>query len=134
MPSLIIYEYTIIRVVPRVERGEFLNAGIILSSQAQKFLKAKIDLDEKKLLSLDPSADIEMIRSMLETIPLICEGDKGSGSVALMSIRERFDWLTAPRSSSIQTSPVHTGRCESPEDALEHLMNTMVRMARVKAK
>lgn len=127
MPSLIIYEYTIIRVVPRVERGEFLNVGIIVSSQAHKFLKAKVELDEKKLLSIDPSADAAMIRSMLETIPLICQGDKGAGSVALMSIRERFDWLTAPRSSSLQTSPVHTGRCESPDDALEHLMNTMVR-------
>ena len=131
MPSLVIYEYTIIRVVPRVERGEFLNAGIIISSQAQKFLKAKIELDEKKLTALDPAADVSMIRSMLETIPLICAGRAEVGPVAQMSIRERFDWLTSPRSSSLQTSPVHTGRCVSADEALEDLMNKMVRQIKV---
>ncbi len=127
MASLVIYEYTIIRVVPRVERGEFLNAGIIISSQAQKFLKAKVELDEKKLAALDPTADVAMIRSMLETIPLICDGRAQAGPVAQMSLRERFDWLTSPRSSSLQTSPVHTGRCTSADEALEDLMNKMVR-------
>jgi len=121
------YDYAIIRVVPRVERGEFLNAGVILACQDTSFLDARIELDEARLLALDPNADIAMIVQHLAAIPAICAGGKRAGPLAVLSRRERFDWLTAPRSALIQTSPVHTGRCGDPIAALDALMRKMVR-------
>ena len=121
------YDYAIIRVVPRVERGEFLNAGVILACQDTSFLDARIELDEARLLALDPNADIAMIVQHLAAIPAICAGGKRAGPLAVLSRRERFDWLTAPRSALIQTSPVHTGRCGDPIAAHDALMRKMVR-------
>jgi len=120
--------------VPRVERGEFINAGVLLSCKSADYLKAGIELDEARLLALDPAADIDAIRATLATLPAICEGGAAAGALGRLSPRERFDWLVAPRSTSIQTSPVHTGRCESPELQLEHLMQTMVRSPRSSAR
>ncbi|MEP6873917.1 MAG: DUF3037 domain-containing protein [Burkholderiales bacterium] len=125
MPST--YDYAVIRVVPRVERGEFINAGVIVSCAATGYLQARIELDEAKLLALDPAADVTGIRAGLAAIPVICAGGPAAGALGSLSTRERFHWLVAPRSTSIQTSPVHTGRCESPELQLEHLMQQMVR-------
>ena len=127
MPTLSTYDYAIVRVVPRVERGEFINAGVIVSCAAIGYLQARIELDEAKLLALDPGADVAGIRSGLAAIPIICAGGKAAGALGTLSTRERFHWLVAPRSTSIQTSPVHTGRCTSPERQLEHLMQQMVR-------
>ena len=127
MPTLSTYDYAIVRVVPRVERGEFINAGVIVSCAAIGYLQARIELDEAKLLALDPSADVAGIRAGLAAIPIICAGGKAAGALGALSTRERFHWLVAPRSTSIQTSPVHTGRCTSPERQLEHLMQQMVR-------
>ena len=127
MPTLSTYDYAIVRVVPRVERGEFINAGVIVSCAAIGYLQARIELDEAKLLVLDPSADVAGIRAGLAAIPVICAGGKAAGALGALSTRERFHWLVAPRSTSIQTSPVHTGRCTSPERQLEHLMQQMVR-------
>jgi hypothetical protein len=127
MSSLVIYEYAIVRVVPRVDRGEFVNAGVIISCKAQNFLGAQVELNEKKILGLDLEADIALMKATLETIPAICAGSSEAGAVGKLSARERFDWLVAPRSTSIQTSPVHTGRCASPQQALEDLMKKMVR-------
>ena len=124
------YDYAVIRVVPRVEREEFLNAGVILACQDASFLDARIELDEARLLALDPSADIAMIERHLAAIPEICAGGKRAGPLGALSRRERFDWLTAPRSALIQTSPVHTGRCSDPAGALEALMRKMVRTIR----
>ena len=121
------YDYAIIRVVPRVERGEFLNAGVILACQDTSFLDARIELDEARLLALDSGADLATIAQHLAAIPAICAGGKRAGPLAVLSRRERFDWLTAPRSALIQTSPVHTGRCGDPGAALEALMRKMVR-------
>ena len=121
------YDYAIIRVVPRVERGEFLNAGVILACQDAGFLDARIELDEARLLALDPGADLATIAQHLAAIPAICAGGKRAGPLALLSRRERFDWLTAPRSALIQTSPVHTGRCNDSAAALDALMRKMVR-------
>ncbi|MEO7936503.1 MAG: DUF3037 domain-containing protein [Dokdonella sp.] len=121
------YDYAIVRVVPRPEREEFINAGVILSSVKARVLEARIELDESRLRALDPSADTDQIRAHLATIPLICAGGHTSGALAFMSQRERFHWLTAPRSAAIQTSSVHGGRCKDPLHALEHLLQCMVR-------
>jgi hypothetical protein len=125
------YDYAIVRVVPKVERGEFVNAGVILSCPAQDFLEARIELDEARLLALDPSVDIEAVRSHLATIPVICRGGEAAGPIGRLPPRQRFHWLVAPRSTMIQTSPTHTGSCADPEAALEHLLDRMVRATTV---
>ena len=127
MPDLHTYDYAIVRVVPRVERGEFVNAGVIVSCAAQGLLQAAIELDETRLLALDPNADLDGIRAALAAIPLLCAGGEAAGALGRLSTRERFHWLVAPRSASIQTSPVHTGRCVAPGLLLEELMRKMVR-------
>ncbi|HET7792264.1 MAG TPA: DUF3037 domain-containing protein [Rhizobacter sp.] len=130
MPTPHTYDYAIVRVVPRVERGEFINAGAIVSCKSAGFLKARIELDEARLLALAPSADVESIRTTLATIPAICAGGAAAGALRHLSTRERFDWLVAPRSTSIQTSTVHTGRGDDLDEALERLMRRMVRVTR----
>ena len=129
MPDHCIYDYAIIRVVPRVEREEFVNAGVIISCPARKFLAAGIELDEQRLKALDATLDVEAIRAHLATIPVICAGGEGAGPIGRLSQRERFHWLTAPRSTIVQVSPVHTGYCDDPGVALEHLLDAMVRPA-----
>jgi hypothetical protein len=122
----------VVRVVPRVDREEFVNAGVIVSCPARGFLDARIDLDEARLLALDATVDIDAVRANLASIPIICAGGPNAGPIGKLSTRERFHWLTAPRSTIIQTSRVHTGRCTSPGDVIEHLLNVMVRPARAK--
>ncbi|HEV8136486.1 MAG TPA: DUF3037 domain-containing protein [Pyrinomonadaceae bacterium] len=126
MPDQFRYDYAVIRVVPKVDREEFINAGVILSCPDKSFLEARIKLNESRLLSLDPSLDLEMVRTHLETIPTICHGGDGAGPIGQLPQRQRFHWLVAPRSTIIQTSPVHTGRCSDPAAALEHLVAKMV--------
>jgi Protein of unknown function (DUF3037) len=121
------YDYAIVRVVPRVEREEFVNVGVIVSCPVRDFLAARIELDETRLRALDPGLDIEAIRTHLASLPVICAGGTQAGAIGRLSARERFDWLVAPRSTTIQTSKVHTGRCIEPRALLEHLLNTMVR-------
>jgi hypothetical protein len=121
------YDYAIVRVVPRVERGEYVNAGIILSCDVERFLQACIELDERALLALDPQVDLDLIRCTLAAIPAICAGGADAGAIGRLSARERFHWLVAPRSTMVQTSPVHTGRCSDLNSVLAHLMATMVR-------
>lgn len=121
------YDYAVIRVVPRVEREEFVNAGVIVLCSARDFLEAHIELDERRLLALAPTADLEAIRRHLAGIPAICRGGDSAGPIGLLSTRERFDWLVAPRSTVIQTSAVHTGRCADPAEVIERLLETMVR-------
>jgi hypothetical protein len=124
------YDYAVIRVVPRVEREEFVNVGVIVSCPPQDFLEARIELNEQRLRALDPALDMEAVRSHLASIPLICMGGAQAGPIGQLPRRERFHWLVAPRSTIIQTSPVHTGRCTNLPDTLEHLLNVMVRPAR----
>lgn len=121
------YDYAIIRVVPRVEREEFVNVGVIVSCPARDFLAARIVLDERRLLALDATIDIPTIRQHLASIPTICTGGAPAGPLGQYSPRERFHWLVAPRSTSIQTSSVHTGLCTDPGAALEHLVQTVLR-------
>lgn len=123
------YDYAIVRVVPRVEREEFINVGVIVSCPSQDFLEARIELDETRLKALDPAIDLDAVRKNAASIPLICTGGPDAGPIGKLSQRERFHWLIAPRSTILQISPAHSGRCQSPATALEHLMNTMVRSA-----
>ena len=127
MPTPSTYDYAIVRVVPRVERGEFINAGIILSCAATGFLDARIELDEALLLALAPGLDPAPVRAALAAIPVVCAGGPGAGAIGRLAVRERFHWLVAPRSTSVQTSPVHTGRCDDLGATLEALMQRMVR-------
>ena len=121
------YDYAIIRVVPRVERGEMINVGVILSCPNVSFLEARIDLDEARLLAFDPAADVDALRAQLETIPITCRGGAEAGPIGALPQRARFHWLVAPRSTIIQMSPVHTGRTDDPAAALERLLDRMVR-------
>lgn len=124
------YDYAVIRVVPLVEREEFVNAGVIVSCPAKDFLEARIELDEQRLVALKPDLDLESVRAHLASIPAICAGGETAGPIGRLSQRERFHWLVAPRSTIIQTSPAHSGRCDDPAAALEHLLDTMVRLRR----
>jgi hypothetical protein len=121
------YDYAIVRVVPRVERGEFVNAGIILSCDVERILLARIEVDETALLALHAGVDLELVRGALASIPAICAGAEDAGPIAKLSARERFHWLVSPRSTIVQTSPVHSGQCSDLQTALEHLMNRMIR-------
>lgn len=121
-----IYDYAVVRVVPRVEREEFVNAGVILSCQRTGHLQAAIALDEKRLLALDPHVDLEAVHRHLGAIVAICEGRADGGPIAQLPMRARYHWLTAKRSSIIQTSPSHMGQCTQPEQALERIMQRVV--------
>lgn len=121
------YDYAIIRVVPKVEREEFINVGAIVSCATKNFLEARIELDEQRLIAIAPTLDMEIIRNHLATIPLICAGGEHSGPIGQLPKRERFHWLVAPRSTMIQTSRVHTGLCKNLDFVLDHLLNKMVR-------
>jgi Protein of unknown function (DUF3037) len=124
------YDYAIIRVVPRVERGEMINVGVVLSCPAIDFLEAGVEVDESRLRALDETLDIDAIRAYLASIPAICRGGGDAGPIGTMPQRNRFHWLVSPRSTIIQMSPVHTGRTANPAAALEKLMDTMVRPPR----
>ena len=126
MPTGELYDYAILRVVPRVEREEFVNVGVVVSCPDRDFLEARIELDPARIAALDPTLDIESIRAHLSTIPLICRGGAAAGPIGRLPPRERFHWLIAPRSAVIQVSPAHTGRCEDPAALLARLMETMV--------
>jgi hypothetical protein len=125
--DLATYDYAIVRVVPKVERAEFVNVGVILSCPARDLLLAKIELDERRLLALDPTLDLESVRTHLAAIPKICVGGEQAGPIGRLSQRERFHWLVAPRSTIIQTSPTHTGSACDLEAVVERLLQTMVR-------
>lgn len=121
------YDYAVVRVVPRVERGEQVNVGVILSCEALDFLDAKIELDETAVRALDPSVDLETLKTNLDTIPMICRGGARAGPIGDLPSRGRFRWLVSPRSTIIQPSAVHTGRTDDPAACLDKLMEKLVR-------
>jgi DUF3037 family protein len=127
------YDYAVIRVVPRVERQEFVNVGVIVWCQEEDLLAAKIELDETRLSMLDAGVDLDAVRRHLASISIICAGGEGAGPIGKLPKRERFDWLVAPRSTIIQTSSVHTGRCTDAGGTLDHLLDVMVRAPRAPA-
>ena len=126
MPALSSFDYAIIRVVPRVEREEFVNAGVLLFALERDFLAARVEVNAPRLRALWPEIDVELVHQHLAAIPRICAGSPDGGPIARLSLRERFHWLVAPRSTIIQVSPVHAGLCASPERALDELFRQMV--------
>jgi hypothetical protein len=128
MPERVSFDYAVVRVVPRVEREEFLNVGVIVSCPARRFLAASFALDETRLAAFAPWLDPAEIGRWLEAISLVCAGDERAGAVGRLSQRQRFDWLVAPRSTVVQTSPAHAGLCEDPAVELAHLVDCMVRL------
>ena len=121
-----LFEYAVIRLVPRVEREEFLNIGVILYCSKEKFLSIKFILDEDRILSFSTAVDIKELREHLCAIERICTGNLNSGPISKLDIASRFRWLTATRSTVVQTSKVHPGFCSSANETLLHLFNTLV--------
>jgi hypothetical protein len=121
-----LFEYAVIRIVPRVEREEFLNVGVILYCPKQKFLKAKYHLNKKKIAHFCDQADINELEKHLKTFELVSNGGKDAGPIGKLPVAERFRWLTATRSTIVQTSKVHPGFCGDPEETLEKLFNQLV--------
>jgi hypothetical protein len=115
------FDYAVIRVVPRVEREEFINAGVIVFCLEKRYLAARIHLDEGRLTALWPDADVDLVREHLAAVERICAGDDAGGPIAKLSQRERFHWLISARSTMIQPSPVHTGICDGTGDLLDRL-------------
>ncbi len=128
MPTMHTYDYAVVRVVPRVERGEFVNVGAIVSSDAEGYLAARFAVDEARLLALDPGVDLELVRTALAAMSAVCAGGADAGAIGRLTLRERFHWLVAPRSTIIQTSAVHTGRCDDLAGALDRLIERMVKI------
>lgn len=126
MPALSSFEYAAIRIVPRVDREEFINAGVLVFCLSQSFLAARVELNEARLSALCPTVDIAAVRTHLESIPLICSGDPAAEPISSLPLRERFLWLAAPRSTVIQMSSVHSGLCESPQAVLDRLFQCLV--------
>lgn len=127
MPAPLSFDYAVIRVVPRVELEEFVNAGVIVFCLEREFLEARVHLDRPRILALFPGADLTLIEEHLNAIPRICGGGGSSGPIGRLPLRERWHWLVAPRSTVIQVSAVHPGLCDEPRAELERLMEALVR-------
>jgi hypothetical protein len=125
-PRRSVFQYAIVRVVPRVERGECLNVGVVLLCRPRRYLGARILLDEDRLAAFAPSLDPSTVRPHLEAIERIAAGDPAAGPIARLGKAERFHWLVAPASTIIQPSEVHTGLCQDPAAELDHLVATLV--------
>ncbi|MCX6030154.1 MAG: DUF3037 domain-containing protein [Chloroflexi bacterium] len=126
MPDRSSFEYAVVRIVPQVAREEFINAGVILYCRAQRFLAATIGLNQSRLLALAPQVDLALVQAELDLIPTVCAGGPAAGPIGELSQAERFRWLTAPRSTTVQVSPVHAGLCNDPQAALDELFAQMV--------
>jgi len=121
------FQYAILRVIPRVERGESLNAGVVLFSRRHGFLAARTELDGAALAALSPGCDPAEVRAHLETLERVAAGDAAGGPIAALEPSERFHWLTAPSSTIVQASPVHTGLTADPAAELDRLFATLVK-------
>lgn len=124
------YQYVTLRCVPRVEREEFVNVGVVLFAQSVDFLAAEFHLDEPRLRAFAPDLDLASVDAMLCTIQSVCRGVTGRGLPHLESAGKRFGWLTAPRSTVVQPGPRHGGLCVNPTAELHRLVNTLVFPAR----
>jgi len=121
------FDYALLRVVPRVERGEFVNAGAILFCSEADYLAARVVLEPARLRALWPEVDLVVVEAHLRAIPRIAAGGAEAGPIGRLSRRERWHWLVAPRSTILQPGPVHSGLCEDPEAALARIVEAMVR-------
>jgi hypothetical protein len=126
MPDLTSFDYAIVRVVPRVERAEFVNVGVILFCRTRSYLDTRISLNAERLRAIAPDIDLEEVERHLQLITRVCRGGVEGGPIGLLSPSERFHWLTAPRSTVIQTSPVHSGLCTDTDATLERLLKQAV--------
>ena len=134
MPERVPFEYVVVRVVPRVERGECVNAGVIVICRPRRFLAARVELDRSRVMALAPDLPAETLLELdtqLQLIPRIAAGDPTAGPIALLEPGERWHWLSAPSSTMIQPSAVHTGLCTDPQQELDELFAEMVQTARV---
>jgi Protein of unknown function (DUF3037) len=126
-PQRHVFEYAVVRVVPRVERGELINAGVLVYCRARDYVAARTHLDEARLRCLDPDADLDAVRAALRAVEGVCHGGPAAGRAAEDPPGRRFRWLTAPRSTVVQPGPVHTGLTADPEAELERLLELLVR-------
>ncbi|HUX46176.1 MAG TPA: DUF3037 domain-containing protein [Terracidiphilus sp.] len=115
------FDYALLRVVPRVERQEFVNAGVVVFCREKRYLAARVRLNRERVRALWPDVDLDLIAQHLDAVVRICEGDPAAGVIAQLSQSERFHWLVSPRSTILQPSPVHTGVCEETGDLLDRL-------------
>lgn len=120
------FQYAAIRVVPRVERGECFNAGVVLFCRPRRFLAARVELDERRLAALAPGADADILRAHLDAVVAVAAGSPGGGPIGLLDQSDRFHWLVAPSSTVLQPSAVHTGLCEDPAETLDRLFRALV--------
>jgi Protein of unknown function (DUF3037) len=120
------FDYALVRIVPRVERGEFINAGVVLFCRELRFLEARITLDAERLRCLAPWVDPTEVLGHLAVIPLVTAGSPEAGPIGRLDRAGRFHWLVAPRSTIIQTSPVHSGLCSDPAMMLDRIFETLV--------
>jgi hypothetical protein len=120
------YDYAILRAVPRVERGERINVGVVLSCPTLGFLDCATHLDAERLRGLDPRADVEGLARQLAAVEAVCRGRRDAGPIAALPRSERFHWVVSPRSTVLQAGEVHAGRCEDPAGTLAHLLETLV--------
>jgi len=127
VPAASPFDYAVVRIVPHVEREEFVNVGVVLFCDALEYLAARIELDETRLLALAPGVDLTALRQHLGAIPRICAGGPGAGPIGELPLRERWHWLVSPRSAILQTSAPHAGLCDAPEQAMERLLDRLVR-------
>ncbi|MEA2651638.1 MAG: hypothetical protein QOI85_1359 [Chloroflexota bacterium] len=126
MPSRSPFSYAVLRIVPDIEREEFVNAGLVLFCRSRRYLRARTSLDSARLRVLRPSADVDGLAAQLALIEHIASGEVASGPLAGMSQSERFHWLTTPRSTAVQPGPIHGGMAEDPDTTFEHLYSTLV--------
>ena len=120
------FDYAVVRLVPRVEREEFINVGVIVSCPAHRFLQVKYELNENRTAAFAPRLDTDQVYEYLKAIEKMCAGGTGAGTIGTLPARQRFYWLTATRSTIIQCSPVHSGLCDEPMTALENLFKLSV--------
>jgi Protein of unknown function (DUF3037) len=122
-----VFEYAVVHVVPRVERGERINAGVLVYCRARSFVAARVHLDEARLRCLDPHADVAAVRAALRAVEGVCEGGERAGQAAGDDPGRRFRWLTAPRSTVVQPGPIHTGLTADPAADADRLLDLLVR-------
>ena len=121
-----LFEYAVIRVVPKVEREEFLNVGVILLCAKQKFLRSRIELNEDRIFTICREVEMDNLKEYIRSFELICEGGQQGGAIGMLSMPERFRWLTSTRSTILQTSKVHPGLCSDANEMLERLFTQLV--------